>query len=60
MPDDYSKKCMFSQLSPWKPHKGVLKPQNKADFSHNNQFEGSHAYVYFKKMNVFLSFSLET
>ena len=41
-------KWMFCYLSPWKPHKWVLKPSEEGSFLLDNQFEGSHAYIYLK------------
>ena len=41
-------KWMFCYLSPWKPHKWVLKPSEEGSFLPDNQFEGSHAYIYLK------------
>ena len=38
----------FSRLSYWKPHKCELKPSEHGSFFQDNQFEGSHAYVYSK------------
>ena len=38
----------FSHLSYWKPHKCELKPSEHGSFFQDNQFEGSHAYVYSK------------
>ena len=39
-------KWMFCYLSPWKPQNSVLKPSEEGSFLPDNQFEGSHAYVY--------------
>ena len=36
-------KLMFFHLSPYKPHKCVLKPSEQGSFLRDNQFEGSHA-----------------
>ena len=36
-------KWMFCYLSPWKPHKWVLKPSEQGSFLQDNRFEGSHA-----------------
>ena len=44
----FTLKWMFSHLSPWNPHKCVLKPSKQGLFSWDNQFEGSPAYVYLK------------
>ena len=41
-------KWMFSHLSPSKCHKCVLKPSAQGSFFWDDQFEGSHAYVYLK------------
>ena len=35
-------KWMFSHLSPWKPHKCVLKPSEQGLFLQDDWFEGSH------------------
>ena len=39
-------KWMFSHLSPWKPHKCVLKPTEQGSIFWDDGFEGSHAEVY--------------
>ena len=52
-------KWMFCYLSPWKPHKFCVETLRTGIFLQDNQFEGSHAYIYLK-MNVFQSISLET
>ena len=36
-------KWMFSHLSPWKPHKCVLKPSEQGSIFRDNRFEGLHA-----------------
>ena len=41
-------KWMFCYLSPWKPQNSVLKPSEEGSFLPDNQFEGSHAYIYLK------------
>ena len=38
----WPEKWMFSHLSPWKPHKCLLKPSEQGFFIQDNQFEGSH------------------
>ena len=45
-------KWMFCYLSPWKPHKWVLKPSEEGSFFPDDQFEGSHAYIYLKNEHV--------
>ena len=45
----FTVKWMFSHLSPWEPHKCVLKPSTQTLFSQDDQFEGSPAYVYLQK-----------
>ena len=39
-------KWMVFHLSPWKPHKCVLKPLEQGSIFWDDQFEGSHAEVY--------------
>ena len=51
-------KWMFSPLSPWKHHKCVLKPQNRARFCEIIYLRG-HMSRFTLKMNVFPSISLE-
>ena len=41
-------KCMFSHLSPYKPHKCLLKPSEECSFFQDDCFEGSHASAYTK------------
>ena len=50
-------KWMFSHLSPWKPHKCVLKPSQQGSFSLDDQFEGPDAR-FTLKMNIFPSYLL--
>ena len=58
MPQVYSEKWMFSHLSPWKPHKCMLKPSEQCSFFRDNQFKGSNASGLVWKMNVFPPMSL--
>ena len=39
---------MFSHLSPWQPQNSVLKPSEEGLLLPDDQFEGSHAYIYLK------------
>ena len=41
-------KWMFCYLSPWKPQNSVLKSSEEGSFLPDNQFEGSHVYIYSK------------
>ena len=52
-------KWMFSNLSPWKSHKCVLKHLQQGTFFRDEQFE-DHMPRSTLKMNVFQSISLET
>ena len=42
----FTLKWTFSHLSSRRPHKCVLKHSEQGSFSWDNQFEGSHTYVY--------------
>ena len=53
------KELTFSHLSPEQPHKCMLKPSEQGLFFQDNQFEGSHAWVY-SKNDIFPCISLET
>ena len=52
-------KLMFSHLSPWKPHKFVLHPQNRAHFSETIDLRG-YMTRFSWKMNIFPSICLAT
>ena len=52
-------KLMFSHISPWKPHKCVLKPSEQGSFFKMIDLRG-HMPRSTLKMNVFPSISLET
>ena len=52
-------KWMFSHLSPWKPHKCVLKPSEQGLFSKMINLR-CHMPRFTLKMNIFPSISLET